>query len=106
MSLLRAFGRLFLMVALVSAAIDGARAIATPSDGLAFTSLDGYFAAYAPQARGAIQSFFLANAPVSVWTGFVAPLLELPVSLLSATLGVILFLAGYRPPPPEIVSEN
>jgi hypothetical protein len=105
MSILRAAGKAFLFLACAALALDGMRLIATPRDGLVLTSLAMYLDAYAPQARETLQSFFLASAPGFVWTNLVEPLLILPVSLVAGGLGVLLFMAGYRPPAPEIVRE-
>jgi hypothetical protein len=46
------------------------------------------------------------NASVPyLWNAIVTPLLLLPAWVLSGALGSLLFLAGYRRRPPEIISE-
>jgi activator of HSP90 ATPase len=94
-----------LWTALISAAVDGARAIANPSDGFVFASIGSYLADYAPGAYEGLKNFFLEHASVSVWTGIAAPLLDLPLTLVTATLGVICLRVGDRGRKPEIASE-
>ncbi len=103
MLFLRIFGKALLLIAFLAAAYDGARLLATPSEGLVLTSLSMHLKTYMPDAFNSLEHFFLANAAPFLWTGILRPLLGAPVCILSGVLGAALFLAGYRRPPPEIV---
>jgi hypothetical protein len=92
MLLLRLTGLMLLSMAFAFLAYDAARMLATPGGGLLFASLDDYFRL----ARADPSSSALAGAP---W------LLKIPLGPALAALGALLFLLGYRRPPPEIVSE-
>lgn len=105
MLFLRVLGKFLLSIAFVALAYDGARNLATPGEGLLLTSLAAHFRTNAPQAQEALQHFILAYAPEYVWTGVVEPLLVLPVSIACGAFGALIFMAGYRRPPPEIVSD-
>lgn len=105
MLFLRVLGKTLLFAAFLALAYDGARIIATPNAGLLLTSIFTYLQTYAPAMRENLEQFFLAQAPQYVWSGIVEPLLALPVSLLFGVLGALLFLAGYRRPPPEIIGD-
>jgi hypothetical protein len=105
MFFLRMLGRILLFIALAAAAADGVRTIASPGQGLLMTSLSMHLQAYMPDAQKNLEAFFLAYAPSYFWYGIVEPMLVIPVSLLFSLFGVLLFLAGYRRPAPEIVGE-
>ncbi len=105
MLFLRVLGKTLLFAAFVALAYDGARILATPGEGLMLTSLSTHLKTYIPNGREDLEQFFLANAPEYVWTGIVQPLLVLPVSIVFGVLGAVLFLAGYRRPPPEILAD-
>ncbi len=106
MTLLRVFGKLFLALAFAALAFDGARMLATPDEGLFLASLRDHFAVYAKDAEPAFRDAVLAFLPDFVWRWLLEPLLAAPVSLVLAGIGTVLFLLGYRRPPPEIVSER
>ncbi len=104
MLFLRLLGKTLLFGAFVALAYDGARILASPGQGLLLTSLSTHLK-YIPQSRENLESFFLSHAPAYLWNGIVEPLLVLPVSILFGVLGALFFMAGYRRPPPEIVSD-
>jgi hypothetical protein len=106
MLFLRLLGKSLLFAAFVALACDGARSLATPNEGLILTSLAGYLKTYVPNGRESLERFFLENGPSYLWNGIVEPMLVLPVSILFSIFGTLLFLAGYRKPPPEIVSDK
>ncbi len=105
MLLLRAFGKLLLFIAFLALAYDGARILATPGEGLFLTSLSTHLRTHIPQAQENIEQFFLANAPSYVWSAFVEPMMVIPLSLLCTVAGTLIFLAGYRRPPPEVPTD-
>lgn len=95
MFFLRLLGKLLLFAALLAMAYDGVRILANPGRGFLFTSLSTHLSSL-PDLRANLEGFFLANAPSYLWTGIVEPLLALPVSLLLAAAGTLIFLAGWR----------
>ncbi|MBI4724755.1 MAG: hypothetical protein HY765_07190 [Rhodomicrobium sp.] len=105
MLFLRLLGKLFLFLAFIALAYDGARIIATPGEGLLLTSLSTHLQTHIPQGQENLEHFFLGHGQAYLWNGLVEPLLTLPVSILFGVLGALLFMAGYRRPPPEIVSD-
>jgi hypothetical protein len=105
MLFLRLLGKTLLFVAFAALVYDGARNLATPNHGLLFTSLSGYLTAYGPGIRESLERFFLDNGPSYLWTGILEPMLVLPVSIVFSIFGTLMFLAGYRKPPPEIVGD-
>jgi hypothetical protein len=105
MFFLRLLGKCLLFAAFIALAYDGARILATPSEGLLLTSLSTHLKTYVPQGRESVEHFFLDHGPAYLWSSVVEPLLVLPVSLLLGVLGAALFMAGYRRPPPEIVTD-
>jgi hypothetical protein len=104
MLFLRLLGKTLLLAAFVAAAYDGVRILASPGKGLLLTSLSTHLR-HIPHARESLESFFLSYAPGYLWSGIVEPLLVLPVSILFGALGALIFIAGYRPPPPEIAGD-
>jgi hypothetical protein len=105
MLFLRLLGKFFLFAAFVALAYDGARILATPGEGLLLTSLSTHLQTHLPAARESLQRFFADYAPAYLWTGIVEPMLVLPVSILLGALGALMFIAGYRRPPPEILGD-
>ena len=104
MLFLRLLGKTLLLAAFAALAYDGARILASPGEGLLFTSLSTHLK-HIPQGREMLEGFFLNHAPPYVWNGIIEPMLVLPVSILFGAAGALIFLAGYRRPPPEIVRE-
>jgi hypothetical protein len=104
MLLLRLLGKVLLFGAFLAMAYDGVRILASPGEGLLLTSLSTHLKTV-PQGQEALRSFFLNHAPAYLWNAIVEPLLVLPVSLLLGLCGVLIFLAGYRPAPPEIAGD-
>lgn len=105
MLFLRVFGKTLLFIAFIGAAYDGVRNLAVPNQGLLLTSLSTHLNAYIPNSGENLSRFFLANVPAPVWTYILEPLLHLPVSVVFGALGAVIFLAGYRRPPPEIIGD-
>lgn len=104
MLFLRVSGLTLLFGAFAALVYDGIRLVGSPGRGLPLTSLSAQLDR-APDAHDALQRFFLDNAPSYLWNGIVEPLLVLPIFLLFGVAGTLLFLAGYRSPPPEIVGD-
>jgi hypothetical protein len=105
MLFLRVLGKTLLIAAFVALAYDGARILATPGQGMLLTSVTTHLKTHAPGALDGLEHFFLILGAPYLWAGIAWPLLSLPASLLFGALGALLFLAGYRRPPPEIVSS-
>jgi hypothetical protein len=104
MLFLRITGKLLLVVAFLAVAFDGARMLASPGRGLAFTSLRQHLTSYAPETSAAIESKLQAGTGYAL--AFVAELaLNLPLTLFAGVLGAMLFLLGYKRPPPEITGD-
>lgn len=105
MLLLRLFGKILLLIAFVAFAYDGARVLASPGQGLLLTSISKHMHGRAPGTKEALQQWTVSHAPSYIWSCIVEPLLVLPVSILCAALGALMYLAGYRRPPPEIYDQ-
>ena len=104
MLFLRLLGKMLLFAAFLALAYDGARILASPGEGLLFTSLSTHLN-HIPQGREMLEGFFLTHAPPYLWNGIVEPMLVLPVSILFGAAGALIFLAGYRRPAPEITGD-
>lgn len=105
MVFLRILGKTLLFLAFLAVAYDGARNLATPGQGLLLASVSTHLKTYFSSSAADLEGFFLASGPAWIWNGIVAPLLWMPLSLLLATLGTALFLAGYRKPPVRLLSD-
>ncbi len=106
MLILRTIGKLLLFAAFLALAYDGARFLATPGEGLILASSAAILKSYAPSLLDDLPRFFTAHGPDFIWSRIVEPLLILPLALVSGALGTLLFLAGYKRPAIEIVSER
>jgi len=104
MLFLRILGMTLLVTAFVALAYDGVRILASPGEGLLLTSLSTHLKQI-PQGRETLESFFLNHAPAYLWNRIMEPMLVLPVSILFGALGALIFIAGYRRPPPEITGD-
>jgi hypothetical protein len=104
MLFLRVLGKTLLIVAFVALTYDGVRILATPGEGVLLTPLFTHLKTHIPGALESLERLFLFLGAPYLWAGIARPLLGLPASLLFGALGALLFLAGYRKPPPEIVS--
>jgi hypothetical protein len=104
MRLLRLLGKTLLLGAFVALVFDGVRILASPGQGLLLTSVSTHLK-NVPQGRETLESLVLSHAPAFVWRSVVEPMLVLPVSLLFGVFGALIFLAGYRRPPPEIAGD-
>ncbi len=105
MLFLRLMGRLLLLLAFIALAYDGACEIATPGRDFFFSSAAAQLHVSFPLFEGALQRFFNDNGLRSLWSAFVSPLLALPPFIVFGALGSGLFMAGYRRPPPEFLSD-
>ncbi len=103
MLFLRLLGKTLLFAAFAALAYDGVRTVASPGEGLLFTSLATHLKNI-PQARETMESFFLSHAPL-LWNDILEPMLVLPVSILFGAAGALMFLIGYRRPLPEIPED-
>ena len=105
MVFLRILGKALLFLAFLAAAYDGARNLATPGQGLLLASVSTYLKTYFSSSVADLEGFFLASGQAWIWNGIVAPVLWMPLSLLLAVIGTMLFLAGYRKPPARLFSD-
>ncbi len=105
MLFLRVLGKTLLFAAFMAVAYDGTRILATPSEGVLLSSISQYLQTYVPNGQEDLQQFFLARGPAYLWNGIVEPLLGFPVSIVLGVFGALLFLSGYRRPPPEITGD-
>jgi hypothetical protein len=105
MLFLRVLGKTLLIAAFLALAYDGARILATPGEGVLLTSLFAHLHTHLPSALDGLEHLFLIFGVPYLWAGIARPLLGLPAFLLFGVLGALLFLTGYRRPPPEIVSS-
>jgi hypothetical protein len=104
MFILRAAGFTLLIIGLLALAYDGARMIATPSRGFRLTSIAGSLQSRATQSSADVKKGNDGEASGGNWLAVIfSPITGMPLSLLCSGAGALLFLAGYRPPPPEIV---
>ncbi len=106
MLFVRLVGRCLLFAAFIALAYDGARSLATPGQGLVLTTAAFYLENYVPEGRQGLEAFFLNMTPGYIWHDLLEPVLAFPVSILLASLGALVFLAGYRRPPPQIVGDE
>jgi hypothetical protein len=104
MIFLRTLGKTLLLLGFVALAYDGARSLANPGEGLLLTPISVHLKTYLPGAVENLDGFFASSGLPALWTSVLRPLLFFPASLLLGVTGAALFLAGYRKPPPEIVS--
>ena len=104
MLFLRVSGKALLIVAFIALGYDGARILATPGEGVLLTPLSAHLKNHMPGGPEGVEHLLLNLGAPSLWAGLAKSLLGLPASLLFGVSGALLFLAGYRRPPPEIVS--
>jgi hypothetical protein len=105
MLFLRLLGKFLLLIAFAALTYDGARTLATPGRGIAFTSLGGYLQTYSPASLTWLQDSFGGKGASVLWHSLLEPMLIIPLSILFSIFGTLIFLAGYRRPPPEILRE-
>ena len=91
MLFLRLLGKTLLLAAFVALAYDGARILASPGEGLLFTSLSTHLK-HIPQGREMLEGFFLNHAPPYLWNSIIEPMLVLPVSILFGAAGALISL--------------
>ncbi len=100
--MLRFFGLAFLACALAALAYDGTRMLANGE--LVASSLRQLGVTFAPDQLVALEAWGQEAIPY-LWTAAVTPLLLLPSWMTLAALGSLLYLAGHRPKPPEIIAD-
>ncbi|WP_088348787.1 MULTISPECIES: hypothetical protein [Rhodomicrobium] len=98
--ILRLAGYLFLCIAVAALAFDGTRMIADQGH-FAFTSLERHWLTLSP------GSFAAAKAAVEqvnsyLWSPLIMAVLVLPAWMVAGGIGTLLYLAGYRPPRPDL----
>ena len=98
--LLRFLGYLFLCVALVAAALDGTRMIADKGE-FAFTSVLQHWQMLQPHSLQVVREAVESINPY-LWNPALMTVLVLPSWAVAAGLGIILYLAGYRRPRPNL----
>jgi hypothetical protein len=99
-STLRLIGYLLLCLAMAAVAYDGMRMIAD-NGRLVFTSFEEHWLAIAPGTRQAAQTAVEQVSPL-LWSPLITTLLAFPAWMVIGGLGVLTYLAGYRPPRPTI----
>jgi hypothetical protein len=99
-SILRMTGYLFLCFAMAAVAYDGMRMIAD-NGRLVFTSVEEHWLALAPAGMGAAREAVEQINPL-LWSPLITAILAFPAWMVIGGLGVLIYLAGYRPPRPSI----
>jgi hypothetical protein len=105
MLFLRVLGKTLLIVAFLALAYDGARYLATPTQGLQFATIASHLKTHIPNGYENLHQFFLSQGSAYLWSSIAEPVLALPISIFCGVLGTLLYLAGYRRPPHEIVGD-
>ena len=98
--LLRFIGYAFLCLAMAALAYDGIRMIADNGQ-LVFTSLEQHWLAISPASMD-IAREFVEQISSYLWNPLLMAVLVLPAWMVSGGLGVLIYLAGYRPPAPSL----
>ncbi len=99
---LRLLGLTLLACALTALAYDGTRMLANGA--LAASSLRQLGVTFAPSDLDVLDAWGMETIPY-LWTALANPLLLLPAWMTLSGLGSLLYLAGHRPKPPEIVAD-
>jgi hypothetical protein len=99
-SILRMTGYLFLCVAMAAVAYDGMRMIAD-NGRLVFTSVEEHWLALGPANMDAVRAAVERISPL-LWSPLITAILAFPAWMVAGGLGVLTYLAGYRPPRPSI----
>jgi hypothetical protein len=97
---LRLTGYFFLCVAMAALAYDGMRTIADNGQ-LAFTSLEQHWQAISPDTLLSLQNGLLEMSPY-LFSPMLMAIIALPSWIVAGVIGVLTYLAGYRPPRPSI----
>ncbi|MDX2266455.1 MAG: hypothetical protein NW215_15965 [Hyphomicrobiales bacterium] len=100
--IVKSVGVVLLGAALAALAYDATRMLA--NGGLAVSSLRQVWATFAPETLTSAEAWVTGAAPY-VWTAIVGPVILFPAWMVLGGLGSLLFLAGYKPTPPEIVAD-
>jgi hypothetical protein len=92
-----------LCLAFATLALDGTRMLANgvPSA----SSLRTIMQLIDSTTYDAFQSAMRDSIPY-LWTTVLLPLIVLPAWMVLGGLGALLFLTGYKPPPPEIIADD
>lgn len=99
-AMLRMIGYLLLCLAMAAVAYDGMRMIAD-NGRLVFTSMAEHWLAIAPQTMEAARAAVEQVSPY-LWSPLISTILVFPAWMVVGGLGVLVYLAGYRPPRPSI----
>jgi hypothetical protein len=99
-SMLRMFGYLLLCLAMAAIAYDGMRMIAD-NGRLVFTSMAEHWLTIAPHTMETARVSVEQVSPY-LWSPLITAILAFPAWMVIGGLGVLVYLAGYRPPRPSI----
>lgn len=99
----RIAGMALLCLAVATLAFDGTRMLANGT--LSVSSIRSIMLVIDPPAYDAFQSAIRESFP-HLWTTVLLPLIVLPAWMVLGGLGSLLFLTGYRSPPPEIIADD
>ena len=97
---LRLIGYFFLCLAIAALAYDGMRMIADNGH-LAFTSMQDHWLALSPGSL-AVAQHAVEGVNVWLWSPLTTAVLAFPAWIVLGGLGILFYLAGYRPPRPSI----
>jgi hypothetical protein len=97
---LRFLGYVLLCLALAATAFDGARMLADKGE-LAFTSVFQHWQTLHPAGLAAAQQAVESVNPY-LWSPLLMTVLVLPAWMVAGGLGIMLYMAGYRRPRPDL----
>lgn len=98
--LLRLLGYLFMTLGIAALAYDGTRMLAD-NGRLVFTSLYLHWQMLSPATMATAETW-VSGFSSWLWSPVAMTVLLLPAWFVLAGLGVLLYLAGYRPPRPAM----
>lgn len=98
----RILGMALLCMGAATLAFDGIRMLA--NNAVSVSSLRSIMLLADAAAFEAWQSAMRESIPY-LWTTVLLPLMVFPAWMVLGGLGSVLFLAGYRPKPPEIIAD-
>lgn len=98
--ILRFLGYFFMCVAIAAFAYDGAQTIAD-NGRLTFTSVEEHWLNLSPASFEAVRDF-IVGINSYLWSPVLMTILVFPAWAVSGGLGLLLYLAGYRPPRADI----
>jgi uncharacterized membrane protein len=98
--LLRFFGYLFMTLAIAALAFDGTRMLAD-NGRLVFTSVYQHWTTLSPGSLTWAQNWVSGVSPW-LWSPVAMTVLLLPAWFVAVGTGILLYLAGYKPPRPAL----